>query len=159
LTIVAMRTALDLARRTAQGRLRLAELDDELVAHAISPESQYSTREFDVALQRAMRDAVRRLPDKQRFALRMQVVAGWSIDQIGLSLSAHRATAARWVIAARDQVEQDVRDALVQGLGLSAVEVDRAIGSLRSRLDLRMSQVFKSTPRSQAVPESAKGAR
>lgn len=157
LTIVAMRTALDVARRSEHGRLRLAELDDDLVTHAISPESQYSTRQFDVALRRALRDAVRRLPDKQRFALKMQVVAGWSIDQIGLSLCAHRATAARWLIAAREQVEQDVREALVQGLGLSAVEVDGAIGSLQSRLDLRLSQFFESTLQSQRAPPSAKG--
>lgn len=145
LTIVAMRTALDVSRRTQQASLRLTALDDELVAHALSPESQFSTRQLDVALRHAMREAVRRLPDKQRFALKMQIVAGWSIDQIGRSLSTHRATAARWLALARKQVEHDVRQALVSELGLDAVEVDGALGVMRSRLELRISQVFQST--------------
>ena len=155
LTVVAMRTALDVARRSQQGRARLAELDDDLVARAISPESQYSAHQFDVALQRALRDAVRRLPEKQRFAFKMHVVAGWNIDQIGLALSTHRATAARWLISAREQVERDVREALVAALGLSALEVDGAIASLQNRLDLRISQLFKSTLQAQVSPHSA----
>jgi RNA polymerase sigma-70 factor len=151
LTIVAIRTALDVSRRTQQGTLRLTALDEDLVTHALSPESQFSTRQLDTALRRALRDAVRRLPDKQRFALKMQVVAGWSIDQIGRSLSTHRATAARWLVSARQQVEHDVRQTLVDGLGLSASEVDHALGAMQSRLDVRISQLFQSTAR--ALPE------
>ncbi|MFZ5891197.1 MAG: sigma-70 family RNA polymerase sigma factor [Myxococcota bacterium] len=154
LTIVAMRTALDILRRTQPGALRATELDEELITHAISPESQYSTRQFDVALRQAMRAAVRRLPDKQRFALKMQIIAGWSIDQIGVSLSMHRATAARWLIAAREQLENDVREALVQELGISALEVDGAIGAMRSRLDLRISQFFQSSAGASLVLQS-----
>lgn len=155
LTIVALRTALDVTRRTQQGTLRLTALDEDLVTHALSPESQCATRELDGALRIAMRDAVRRLPDKQRFALKMQIVAGWSIDQIGRSLSTHRATAARWLVLAREQVERDVRRALVNELGLSAAEVDGALGAMRSRLDVRVSQFFQSTERSRLADDSA----
>ncbi len=150
LTIVAMRTALDVARRAQQGALRLTALDDELVAHALSPESQFSTRQLDAIVRQAMRDAVRRLPDQQRFALKMQLVAGWSIDQIGRALSAHRATAARWLVSARSAVEEDVRQALSRDLSLSAAEVDHALGALRSRLELRLSQLFPSSAHSPA---------
>lgn len=152
LAIVAMRTALDVSRGTQQAALRLTALDDELVAHALSPESEFSTRQLDVVLRRSMREAVRRLPDKHRFALKMQVVAGWSIDQVGRSLSTHRATAARWLVSARKQVEHDVRQALVSELGLDAVEVDGALGLMRSRLELRISQVFQSTALSPSGP-------
>ncbi len=145
LTIVAVRTALDVTRRAQHGALRLVPLDEELVTHALSPESQCATRQLDGALGRALAAAVGRLPDKQRFALKMQLVAGWSIDQIGRSLATHRATAARWLVAAREQVEQDVRRALVTDLGLSALEVDSALGAMRSRWDVRVSQFFQST--------------
>lgn len=159
LTIVALRTALDVARRTRQGTLRLTALDEDLVTHALSPESQCSTRQLDLALRHAMRDAVQGLPDKQRFALKMHVVVGWSIDQIGRALSTHRATAARWLVAAREQVERDVREALVVGLGLDADEVEHALGSMRSRLDLRVSQLFQSTANSQLGSHRVEGAR
>ena len=157
LTIVAMRTALDVARRAQQGSLRVTALDEDLVAHALSPESQCSTRELDRALRRALLEAVRRLPSQQRFALKMQVVAGWSIDQIGRALGMHRATAARWLVSAREQLERDVRHQLVHELGLSAVEVDGALGSMQSRFDLRISQFFQSTVQSGPTLRSAEG--
>lgn len=145
LTIVAVRTALDVTRRAQHGALRLTELSEQLVTHALSPESQFATRQLDEALRRALRAALSRLPPPQRFALKMQLVAGWSIDQIGRALSLHRATAARWLVSAREQLEADVRDALVRDLGVEAGEVDVALGSLRSRLDLRLSQFFQSS--------------
>lgn len=144
LTIVAVRTALDVTRRAQQCALRLTELDEELALRVLSPESQFATRQLDEALRRALSHALRRLPEQQRFALKMQLVAGWSIDQIGRALSAHRATAARWLVAAREQLERDVRESLSRELGLCAAEVDRALGALQSRLDLRLSQFFPS---------------
>ncbi len=145
LAIVALRTGLDVARRAQHGALPLTDLDEELVTHALSPESQFATVQLDAALRQALRQALLRLPEQQRFALKMQLVGGWSIDQIGRALSTHRATAARWLVAARQQVEQDVREALVHGLGLSPSDVERALGEMRSRMDLRMSQFFRTS--------------
>jgi RNA polymerase sigma-70 factor (ECF subfamily) len=145
LSIVAVRTALDAARRAQQVAVRLTELDEELALRVLSPESQFATRQLDEALRRALAQALGRLPEHQRFALKMQLVAGWSIDQIGRALSAHRATAARWLVAAREQLERDVREALSSELGLETDEVNRALGALQSRLDLRFSQFFRSS--------------
>jgi RNA polymerase sigma-70 factor (ECF subfamily) len=145
LTIVAVRTALDLTRRAQHSALRSTELNEQLVEHALSPESQFATRQLDAALRRALVGALERLPPEQRFALKMQLVAGWSIDQIGRALSTHRATAARWLVAARERLEQEVRATLVRELGFEPREVDGALGALRSRLDLRLSQFFHSS--------------
>jgi hypothetical protein len=51
------------------------------------------------------------------------------------------------LVSARQQVEHDVRQTLVDGLGLSASEVDHALGAMQSRLDVRISQLFQSTAR------------
>lgn len=145
LTIVAVRTALDVTRRVQHGALHLTELDEQLVTHALSPESQFLTRQLDAALRQALLGALARLPPELRFALKMQLVAGWSIDQIGRALSTHRATAARWLVSARQRLEADVRESLVRDLGFEPGEVDGALGILRSRLDLRISQFFRSS--------------
>ena len=145
LTIIAVRTALDFNRR---GKLRsgqLAELDEKLMTLAADPEREYLGHEVRTALRKALREAVRRLPEKQRFALKMQLVAGWSIDQIGRALSTHRATAARWLVSSRERLEREVRKELVEQLGLSEPEVMRLMGQMRSQLDVRFSQIFRST--------------
>lgn len=143
LTIIAVRTALDLTRRTRLRSGQLAELDEQLVSQATSPESEYLGQEVQAAFRSALREAVQRLPAKQRFALKMQLVGGWSIDQIGRALSTHRATAARWLGAAREQLEQDVRDTLGARLGLSEAEMTCLLGQMRSRVDVRFSQIFR----------------
>lgn len=153
LTIIAVRTALDVTRRSQlqRGQLQrgqLAHLDDQLMALSASPESEYLSQELRVAFRKALREAVHRLPEKQRFALKMQVVAGWSIDQIGRALSTHRATAARWLIAARERLEQEVREELVERLGLNEVEVTCLMGQMRSQLDVRFSQIFRTAEHS-----------
>lgn len=145
LTIVAVRTALDFNRRGKRRSVQLAELDDTLMTLAADPEREYMGHELRSALRKALREAVRRLPEKQCFALKMQLVAGWSIDQIGRALSTHRATAARWLVSSREQLEREVRKELVEQLALSEREVLRLLGQMHSQLDVRLSQIFRST--------------
>ena len=144
LTIIAVRAALDVNRREPGQGGQLAALDDQLIALTASPETEYLTQEVRAAFRSALRTAVQRLPPKQRFALKMQLVAGWSIDQIGRALSTHRATAARWLVSARDRLEQDVREELIGCLGLAEREVSCLMGQMRSQLDVRFSQIFRS---------------
>jgi RNA polymerase sigma-70 factor (ECF subfamily) len=148
LTIIAVRTALDFNRRGKRRSGQLTDLDDKLMTLAASPEREYLGHEVQTALRNALREAVRRLPEKQRFALKMQLVAGWSIDQIGRALSTHRATAARWLVASREQLERDVREQLIKRLGLNEAEVICLMGQMRSQLDVRFSQIFRSTQQS-----------
>lgn len=148
LTIIAVRTALDMTRGTRLRGGQLAELDDQLIALATSPETEYSSEEIRTAFRTALREAVQRLPPKHRFALKMQLVGGWSIDQIGRALSTHRATAARWLVSAREQLEQDVRQELVLRLGVDEREVTCLMGQMRSQLEVRFSQMFRSAEHS-----------
>lgn len=155
LTIIAVRSALDVTRRAQLRVTQLAELDNELMALAASPESEYLGQEVRLAFRKALREAVQRLPEKQRFALKMQIVAGWSIDQIGRALSTHRATAARWLVSGRERLECDVREALVERLGVSEAEVASLMGQMRSQLDVRFSQIFRTAGHSADLGERA----
>jgi RNA polymerase sigma-70 factor, ECF subfamily len=148
LTIIAVRTALDIARRARLPSGQLAELDDQLMALATSPESEYLSQEVQAAFRTELREAIQRLPPKHRFALKMQLVGGWSIDQIGRALSTHRATAARWLVSAREQLEQDVRQQLGARLGLNEREIACLLGQMRSQLEVRLSQLFRTAEHS-----------
>jgi RNA polymerase sigma-70 factor (ECF subfamily) len=148
LTIIAVRTALDLTRQTRLRTSQLVDLDDPLIALATSPESEYLGQEVQAAFREALREAVQRLPAKQRFALKMQLVGGWSIDQIARALSTHRATAARWLVAARKGLEQDVRETLGLRLGLNEREINCLMGQMRSRVDVRFSHMFRTAEHS-----------
>jgi RNA polymerase sigma-70 factor (ECF subfamily) len=74
--------------------------------------------------------------------LRLHVVEGLNIDEIGALFKVHRSTVARWIAAARTQVLTDARKQLRAELGLSAGEFDSLAGVVRSQLDLSVAGIL-----------------
>jgi RNA polymerase sigma-70 factor (ECF subfamily) len=142
LSVVATRTALDVVRRSAVHERREVELEEQLAAMTEQPEQRLLGAEQHAILAAALRAAVRRLPDEQRFALRMQLTAGWNITQIGRVLSVHRATVARWLLAAKDALRSTLREELER---LAPGPAGGPLSALPSRLDVSLSRVFATT--------------
>ena len=77
-----------------------------------------------------------------RSVLKMSFVDGLSIDEIGTIYVVHRATAARWIQRACDEVFEKTRDLLAERLSLSPTELDRMNAMVRSQLDVSLSQLL-----------------
>ncbi len=144
--ICATRIALML-RRTQQ-RQREVGVDDERWPDAIAsistadPELELLKRQYAAAFGSALREAVDALEPRSRTVLRMSFAEGLSIDDIGQTYAVHRATAARWVQRACDQLFERTRDLLVDRLALSQAELDRVAALVRSQLDVSLSQLL-----------------
>jgi len=109
-------------------------------------DSQLIKSEMDEMFAVALREVVQALPEGERHALRMHLLAGWNVSQIGEALQIHRATAARWIASAKQRLNDNVRLLLRQRLDLSELELERLFSLMNTRLDLHLSQVFRSTP-------------
>jgi RNA polymerase sigma-70 factor (ECF subfamily) len=142
LSVVATRTALDVVRRSAVHERHEVELEEQLAAMTEQPEQRVLGAEQRALLAAALRAAVRRLPHEQRFALRMHVTANWNIAQIGRVFSVHRATVARWLLAAKEALRGTLREELER---LAPGPADAALSSLPSQLDVSLSRVFATT--------------
>lgn len=70
----------------------------------------------DVAV--AFRDAVAALTPRQRTLLRLHHLDGLTVDELARVYAVHRATAARWVAAARDALFEETRVRLHARVGL-----------------------------------------
>src|SRR5690606_22138360 len=92
------------------------------------------------------REVIRGLPERERFALRMHVLANWNVSRIGEALGTHRATAARWIVSAKARLNDNVRLLLSQRLDLPPAELARVFALLSTQFDMRLSQVFNTTP-------------
>jgi len=90
----------------------------------------------------AMRAALERLDERERALLRYSLVDGWTVDQIGEVYKVHRATAARWVAAARDSLGGLIRSEVAKRLSIDEVEVDSLIALVRSRIDVSLERVL-----------------
>jgi RNA polymerase sigma-70 factor, ECF subfamily len=141
LKVVATSLALDVARELGIKRRREVELDERLEALAAGPEEQYMRAELREAFRGALRAAVKRLPERERQALRMHLVAGWSTAQIGRVFSVSKATAARWLIAAKDQLHV----LLCAELAANHAENALILEDMPSRLDISLSGLFQTT--------------
>lgn len=137
---VAVRLALnlkrDLGRETPEDDEVLAELpltgrDVELDFVRAQHREDFTT---------AFREALAALEPRERNALRLSYVDRLSIDQIGAIYGAHRATAARWLAAAREKLVDGTRARLSERLKLTASEVDSLLGALQSNLEVSLNR-------------------
>jgi len=138
LRVTAVRALLDLGKR--KDRAREAPDTDTDAGLAMPDPRDLSLEvikaEYRAAVSEAMRDAAARLDLADRHLLHQHFVAGLSIDELGVALGIHRATAARRVARARAAYVDDVRALLATRLELPRDELADVIGLVLSRLDL-----------------------
>ncbi len=143
--VVAVRTALEVSRESRRRAAREDELTDRLAQLTTGPEARYARAEINAELRRALCVAVRALPTEERLALRLHLVSRWNISQIGRTLSVHRSTAARMLVAARNKVKEAMRAELSRRKGAAFDDTGEAWSELPSRLDLSLTQLFATT--------------
>ena len=135
--IAALRRALD-RRRQQQ---HLVPADDRragAVAELGDVQEEYLKQRYRQHFEDAMRNALAQLSAEQRSILRLHFLDGLSIDKLGALFKIHRATAARWIAAARRALLLDVRAQLEARLQLTPSEVDSLGKLVRSQLHLSL---------------------
>jgi RNA polymerase sigma-70 factor (ECF subfamily) len=143
--IAAARTALMMRR--SQKRAREVQSDDDWTSSLAmistnNPELELLKRQYAAAFSVALHDAVQGIEPRLRSVLKMSYVDGLSIDEIGTIYVVHRATAARWIQRACDEVFEKTRALLAERLSLSSTELDRMNAMVRSQLDVSLSQLL-----------------
>jgi RNA polymerase sigma-70 factor (ECF subfamily) len=141
--VAAARTAL-MMRRSQQRQREVGEDDWTSAVIGIStdnPELELLKRQYKDAFAAAFRDGITELEPRLRTVLRMSFVDGLSIDEIGAVYAVHRATAARWIQKASEELHDAVRTKLIERLALSPTELDQVAALVRSQLDVSLSQL------------------
>jgi RNA polymerase sigma-70 factor (ECF subfamily) len=136
LSVAAARVALDAIRSRNARKLHHADLPDRLAQTESSPLNDIVKSRYRDSFQRALKNAIHSLPARERNLLRLQLVGRCSIDQLGRMYLVHRATAARWLEAARNRVFESVRQQMKAEHHLSDGEFDSIARGVRSQLDL-----------------------
>ena len=145
LRVTAVRIFIDLGKR--KDRVREAPAADEDVLAMPEPRDlalDVVKAEYRGAVTAAMHEAARQLEPGDRHLLRQHLVANLSIDQLGAVLGIHRATAARRIARAREQLVVGTRKELATRLALDEVALDEVIGLVMSRLDVSIGALLAS---------------
>lgn len=90
----------------------------------------------------ALRVSLEALDERQRALLRYSLIAGWSIDRIGELYGVHRATASRWLNAARDELGEQLRREVAARMSIAIEEVDSIVQLVHSQIDISLARIL-----------------
>jgi RNA polymerase sigma-70 factor, ECF subfamily len=145
LKIIGVREAQRLAKKAPRERRDPDEAMADAIAPADDPEVAYMRSSYRQQFARAFRHAVGTLDPRERTVLRQHLIDGLSIDGLASLYDVHRATAARWLARAREQVLQTTRAELRRQLGLSPSDLASAMRLIESRLDISFRTLLRSS--------------
>jgi len=134
------------ARMLPRARREVAAADDELdglLAGNDDPEIGYLKRLYRAEFKQAFHAAVEALDDRARLVLRQHTLDGLGIDRLATLHRVHRATAARWVEAAREAVLAGTQRELTLRLRLSRGELASMMRLIQSQLDVSLARVLR----------------
>ncbi len=135
----------DLIRAINRGRRETPIGDDEIIDRLAThddPELGMLRAQYHGVVDGAMRAALGALDKRSRALLRYQVVDGWNVDQVGRVYGVHRATAARWIAAARETLGKAIRIELGKRLEIDPVEVASIVRLVQSRVDVSLDRLL-----------------
>jgi RNA polymerase sigma-70 factor (ECF subfamily) len=115
----------------------------DLLVPAHDPELRYIGAMYHDAMTAAVRSAFAALETRERRLLRLAMLDGLTIDDLGKLHGVHRATAARWLADARERVLELTRAQLTEVLGASASEVDSIVRLVHSRVEVSLDRLLQ----------------
>ncbi len=133
---IAVRTAMKHLGKGAKvpaGDEALASLPD-----GQDPELELLKREYGQQFREALQAQLSELTERERNLLKQHYLDGLSIDQLGKLYKVHRATAARWISAARIALFDGTREKLIDQLQLDPREFESVVRLVRSQLDISL---------------------
>jgi RNA polymerase sigma-70 factor (ECF subfamily) len=124
---------------------RAAPLEDDLalLRPELSPEFLYLKERYAGEVHGALTSALEALTARERNILRQHYLDGLNVDALGSLYRVHRATAARWVLAARESLLSGVRARLAERLGVADATLDSLLDVARSELDVSLSRLLR----------------
>jgi RNA polymerase sigma-70 factor, ECF subfamily len=142
LRAVAVKTAISALRVRGSNQVsddsrlaRLADPDDD-------PELRALKTEYRVAFKQAFQVALAALTPRAQMLIKQHHLDGLTIDRLGALYGVDRATAARWLVAARTTLYRRTRKELVQALGLTGDELASVVRLVKSQIELSLHRLL-----------------
>ena len=141
--VVAQRQVASLLRHEAsEQRAREGAAVEAAVTAGAAPEVAYAKQRYRGDFEQAMTDALAALPERERLLLRLHLVGGLSVENIGKMYGVSQATASRWLKSARDTVSDEVTRLLRERMHASPDELASLAGLVASQIEVSISRLL-----------------
>ncbi|HEX4406218.1 MAG TPA: sigma-70 family RNA polymerase sigma factor [Polyangia bacterium] len=125
-------------RRARKG----AAQDATAAALPLHPEVAILKVKYRGAFEEAMASALGTLDERDRLVLRLHLVSGLSVAQVGQMYGVSQSTASRWLADAREKVQSEMVERLQDKTGLARTDIHSLAALVASQLDLDMSRLL-----------------
>jgi RNA polymerase sigma-70 factor len=110
------------------------------------PELAYMKSVYREAFRRAFATALHELDPRMKTLLRQSLIDGLSIDNLARLYGAHRATTARWLQSAREQLVLATREEFARSVQVNAEECESVFRLIASHLDISIRRQLQVDP-------------
>ncbi|MBK7828847.1 hypothetical protein [Nannocystis sp.] len=144
--VVAVREGIGLLRQTARREAHELPAADEQLERATvgeDPELLLIKERHRAVLREAFAEALAQLEGRDRTLLRLSVVEGLTIDQLGAAFQVHRATAARWLAGVREGLYRATRRGLMARLQIDRGEFESLVRMIQSRFEISVCEILR----------------
>lgn len=132
--VTTLRCAAEL-KRSAANRPYL-QLDDVMDLALEESDPDLTRRRGRATLKAAFQNSVSEMEPRLKTVLRLNVLEGMNIDEIGTMYGVHRATVARWIQDAKTWLHVSIRKKLVHQVGMNELESFLRLADHRLELSL-----------------------
>jgi RNA polymerase sigma-70 factor (ECF subfamily) len=139
-------TLLMLRRSASRRREQSEESGGSALGARLDPELDYLKLRYKTEVEEAIIGALAQLNDRDSTLLRLHLGERMSIDALGTLYSVNRATAARWLAAARTALVAKTKEALQARLQLNEQECDSMVALVQSQLDVSIVRRLSEDP-------------
>jgi RNA polymerase sigma-70 factor, ECF subfamily len=145
--VCAVRIALRLGAHGHRTVVSDAGLLDQLVSRDADQELLAAKARYQDTFQVALEECFTALDARQKTLLRMHFLDGMNIDEIGLVFRVHRATVARWLVAIRRDVLEQLCTKVRINLRTSSSEFMSLVRLVRSDVRLSLRRILGEEPK------------
>jgi RNA polymerase sigma-70 factor (ECF subfamily) len=146
LRVAATRTLLHLLEKHQHERPSEDPQVEDALLEKVDPELEYVKARYRADFHAAFRGALAGLSADERNVLRLHVIDGLNIAEIGALRHVHRATVARWIADMRAKILAGTRVELARRLQVAVEDLDSVLGLLCSQLDRSLHRFLVATP-------------
>ena len=142
--VVAQRQVVTTIRAEQAERRARTGAAQEATAAALPlhPEVAILKVKYRAEFEDAMTSALGTLGERDRLVLRLHLVSGLSVAQVGQMYGVSQSTASRWLADAREKVQSEMVERLRDKTGLASTDIRSLAALVASQLDLDMSRLL-----------------
>lgn len=118
-----------------------------IVDDAANPEVAFFKARYRSEYKHSFEAAITQLDARERSLLRQTYILGLNVDQIGQIYQVHRATAARWVQSAREELLSKARLELARRTGATRLELESIVQMIESQLNVSLNRLLATRSR------------